>query len=73
MPTKYVKEDAAIIGVGAILLRYIDNKRDLSCLWEKVKTDPSVATFQRFVLALDFLYLLGLIDIEDNVIKRVNL
>lgn len=73
MPTKYLKEDSALIGVGGILLRHIDNKKNLSSLWDEVKTVPSVATFERFVLALDFLYLLGLIDIENNEIKRVDI
>ncbi len=70
MPSKYIREDAALIGVGGILLRGIENRRNISSLWEDVKANPAVATFERFVLALDFLFLLGLIDIENNEICR---
>ena len=71
MPSKYLKEDEALVGVGALLLQYIDGSPNLSNLWEDVKNNHSVATFERFILALDFLFLLGLIDIKDNNVMRV--
>ena len=71
MPTKYLKEDKAIIGVGGILLQSIDNRKNLSNLWEDTKKDHTDITFERFILALDFLYLLGLIKVEHNDILRV--
>lgn len=71
MPTKYIKENQALIGVGATLLQYIDKKNTISSLWEKVKNIESVGTYERFVLALDLLFLFGLIDIKKNKIIRV--
>ena len=71
MPSKYLREDEALVGVGGILLQRIEGRRNISFLWEDVKTNHAVATFERFILALDFLFLLGLIDIKDNEIMRV--
>lgn len=71
MPSKYLREDEVLVGVGGILLQCIEGHSNLSSLWEDVKNNHAVATFERFVLALDFLFLLGLIDIQDNKIKRI--
>ena len=71
MPSKYLREDEDIVGVGGILLHCIESRRNLSSLWEDVKTNHTVATFERFILALDFLFLLGLIEIKGNEIMRV--
>ncbi len=35
-------------------------------LWDKVKDLESVATYERFVYALDFLYAIGLVEIGDT-------
>ncbi len=71
MPSKYLKEDEALIGLGAILLQNLHEKANLSVLWEDVKRAESVCTFERFVLALDLLFLLGLIDIQKNEVTKV--
>ena len=71
MPSKYVREEEAIIGVGNILLQHIKGSINISSLWENVKTNHAVVTFDRFVIALDFLYILGIIDIKQNDIMRV--
>lgn len=71
MPSKYVREEEAIIGVGSILLQHIKNNINISTLWENVKTNHIVVTFDRFVIALDFLYILGIIDVKQNDIVRI--
>lgn len=71
MPTKYIKENEALIGVGATLLGFINENGNISSLWENVKHEEFVGTYERFVLALDLLFLLGLVDIHRNEIIRV--
>ena len=73
MPTKYLREDEALIGAGATLLQRISRPKTLSDLWEETKSIPSLSNFERFILALDLLYLLNLIDFCDNEIVRVKL
>ena len=69
LPNKHIREDEALIGVGAILLKKISSSMLLSELWEQVKGISNVSNYERFILGLDLLFLLGLIKIEDNHIK----
>lgn len=71
MPTKYLREDEALIGVSAKLLPLFENASNLSALWESAKKIDAVGNFERFILALDLLYLLGLVDFRDNEIVRI--
>jgi len=71
MPSKYLREDQALIGIGAALLPLVDNNGNLTALWESAKKIDAIGSFERFILALDFLYLLGLVDLHNNKIVRV--
>lgn len=73
MPSKYLKEEDALIGVGAKLLQCINFPITLASLWDKIKEGKEDLTFERFTLALDLLYSIGLIVSEGNKIKRVAL
>ena len=70
MPSKYLREDEALIGISAELLPHIRNNVFISDLWEDVKKLPNINNFERFVLALELLYILGLIKIENNKLSR---
>jgi hypothetical protein len=37
-----------------------------------VRSDPDVATFERFVLALDLLFLWGVIELRDGRLRRTD-
>ncbi|WP_039989278.1 ABC-three component system middle component 6 [Paraglaciecola arctica] len=71
LPNKYLREDEALIGVGGKILMLLQQDMLLSELWEETKEKENIGNFERFVLALDLLYLLGLIIFEENKIKRV--
>jgi ABC-three component (ABC-3C) system Middle Component 6 len=69
-PDKHVSLESSLIGVGAAVLRQLRDPMTITGLWEACKTLPSIKTFQRFVLALDLLYLLGAINMEAGEIVR---
>lgn len=71
MPNKYLREDEALIGFGTVVLKHLSFEQSLSGLWEDVKNFESVGNFERFILVLDMLYLLGLIEFRKNKITRV--
>lgn len=72
LPSKYLREQDTLIGVGAIMLKHLYQEKTLSSLWDLIKNEEEVATYERFVLGLDFLFILGLIDINsENKVKRV--
>ena len=70
LPSKHISEEQALIGVGAILLIELRNPHTVTSLWEKVRTNNSVGTFERFVLALDMLYITGVIKLSEGLIMR---
>ena len=71
LPTKHIAQNEALIGVGATILAQLSGPRTVSSLWEDIRAEPNVGTFERFVLASNLLYLLGAIDIQDGFLFRV--
>lgn len=70
LPSKHISQDHALIGVGAILLSEIDRPRTVTQIWESVRRAREVGNFERFVLALDMLYIVGAVQLEDGLIAR---
>lgn len=71
LPTKHLPPSKAIIGVAGKLVGPLASKPTVTDLWERVRNDPDVGTFERFVLGLDLLYLLGVVDImEGRLVRR---
>lgn len=71
LPGKHLPLSRSLLNVGAILLDSINGRRTVSLLWGATKDRHGVGSFDRFVLGLDLLFILGLIDIgEDGVIVR---
>lgn len=70
LPTKHIPEDQALLGVGATLLSHIAQETTISQLWERARRHSNVGTYERFILALDLLYLIGAIDLTEGLIAR---
>ena len=68
LPGKHIYLDYSLLGIGGALLMRLDQPQTVSSLWESTKTEPGVATFERFVLALSLLYALGAVDWEDGLL-----
>lgn len=72
MPNKYLKEEDTLLGSSAIIFDNLNETQTLSELWDKVKQYDAVYNFERFILSLDILYLLGFIDFNGKSIIRLN-
>lgn len=70
LPTKHISEEQALIGIGAVVLRHVERPQTITSLWDKVRDEPSVGTFERFILALDLLYIVGVVDLSRGMIRR---
>lgn len=70
LPTKHISEDQSLIGVSAIVLRHLERQQTITSLWDKVRAESSVGTYERFVLALDLLYITGIINLSNGMIHR---
>lgn len=78
LPTKHIRPDRALIGVGAEVLNTLGPPMTMSNLWDNIRSRRSTTTpnpaidYQWFVLALDLLYMIGIIELEDGLIRKVN-
>ena len=70
LPSKHITEEQALLGVGAIVLGHLQRPQTVTGLWERVRNDRVVGTFERFVLALDLLHITCVIDISQGMIRR---
>ena len=70
LPSKYVQEKESLLGLGAVVLSYLKNDIPLSELWERSKENVETISFERFVLVLDMLFVMGLIVVEGQLVKR---
>lgn len=71
LPNKHVRTKYSLIGLGALILQNLNRPQQVSTLWEKLREFPEVGTFERFILALDFLYTIGAIEFENNQLRRI--
>ena len=71
LPGKHLPLSRSYLNVGAVLLGLVDDRRTVSLLWDAARGRPEIGTFGRFVLGLDMLFALGLIDMgDDGVVVR---
>ena len=71
LPSKHVSEAQSLMGIGSLLLGTIDRPHTVTSLWERVRDEAAVGTFERFVLALDMLYIVGAVSLKNGLIVRV--
>lgn len=71
LPSKHIPEEQALLGVGAVVLKEIKQTQTVTSLWEKVRSNQSVGTFERFVLALDMLHVAGVVTLTNGMIAKV--
>ena len=70
-PTKNLNVENSIVGIGSILLKNISQEETVSSLWEKCKLIPEVSSYEKFVISMDFLFLVGLIDFNKNGLIQI--
>ncbi|GMV42241.1 MAG: hypothetical protein AMXMBFR64_39570 [Myxococcales bacterium] len=73
LPTKGIAPDQALLAIGAKLLGHIDEPKTVSRLWAdfgSAQAGSSGVSFDWFVLALDLLFLLGLVELVGGRLHR---
>lgn len=71
-PNKTIKLKYTLLGVGSLIITELNTPQTVSSLWEKVRTREEIGSFEKYVLTLDFLYLIGLVKMDDGVIRSVD-
>jgi hypothetical protein len=70
LPSKHISEEQALVGVGAVLLQEMKQSQTVTSLWERVRLQPAVGTFERFVLALDMMHMIGVVTVTNGMLER---
>ena len=76
LPTKHIRPDRALIGVGGEVLKILYEPKTVSHLWNEIReyrsTSPSAPiNYNWFVLSLDFLFIIGAIEVRRGLLHRV--
>jgi len=76
LPSKHLGEDRALLHVGAEILALLDEPKTVSRLWAELKgvrtgrSETSSLTYDWFVLALDLLYALEAVELNQGRIEK---
>jgi hypothetical protein len=76
LPSKHLHPEKALLSIGAEILLLLASPQTVSKLWEdaqrkRVKEGTLPITYDWFVMALDVLYMMSLIEIERGRIRKV--
>lgn len=74
LPTKGMPADAALLSVGALILRDLGEPKTVSRLWADLRQRQDTApalTFDWFVLALDLLFMIGTVKYAAGRVCRI--
>lgn len=76
LPSKHLSQDRALLTVGATILRHLSRPMTVSALWEEVshptigQKSPPLLRYDGFVLALDMLFLIGALDLQEGLLRQ---
>lgn len=77
LPSKHIPQHRALLSVGARILQKLDQPVTVSSLWEKLPRKSGESSglemhlsYDSFVLALDLLFLMGAVDLQEGLLSR---
>ncbi len=68
VPTKNKTFRYSIIGASSKIIPELKMPHTVSSLWEKVRIFEEINSFGKYILLLDFLYMVGLINLDMGLI-----
>jgi hypothetical protein len=71
LPQKHIHLSESMFGLGGIIISLIEEKTSVDDLWEKYKQSYEKNSsfrhgFDSFILTLDYLFLIGAIELDDS-------
>jgi len=70
LPNKNINLSNSFLGTGFIILQELKSPQTVSSLWEKVRKKSEIGTFEKFSLTLDFIYSIGLISFNGELLTK---
>lgn len=73
LPTKHLLSQDSLVGVGGLIMARVGKGTTVSKLWEQLRERREVGSYERFILALDTMYLLGFLELKEGLLVRQNI
>jgi|GEM_PF-6093357 len=71
LPTKHLGVRQSLIGAGSYVVRHLQRPRQIESLWKAVQAEGHIKSFNKLILVLDALYMLGIVEMRDKRIALV--
>lgn len=78
LPTKHISQERSLLVAGAEVIQILSEPKTVSRIWEELKqkrlrdTNISCTTYDWFILTLDLLYLLNIIELENGSVRKAS-
>lgn len=79
LPSKHIPPGRALLGVGAEVLRALDQPSTIASLWNALRSHRSADSkwptldYRWFVLAIDLLYIIGAVELERGLLRKASM
>ena len=73
LPDKNIKLEYSLLNCGALVLESLEVPLTISALWEKLKEQKVFVGYEKFILTIDFLYMINGIENENGLIRRLTI
>lgn len=77
LPSKHLPQDRALLTVGARILQNLSHPKTVSALWEELQRQGKTTrqttmplSYDSFVLALDLLFIIGAVELQEGLLSR---
>ena len=72
LPNKHINLEQSLIATGAKILPYISiNGNNVSELWQAIKEQKEIKSFEQYTIGLSFLFMVGIITFNENMIRKI--
>ena len=72
LPNKNITLSNSLLGIGSLLLVNLIVPQTVNSLWEKMKKTKKITSYEKYILSLDLLSLLNLIQLKEGIIYKLN-
>lgn len=73
LPDKNIKLEYSLLNCGALVLESLEVPLTISALWEKLKEQKVFVGYEKFILTIDFLYMINGVENENGLIRRCDI
>jgi hypothetical protein len=71
VPNKSLTLRYSLLGASSRIISELKSPQTVTSLWDKVRYYEEINTFEKYILSLDFLYMIGIVELDKGFIKKV--